>query len=122
MRENEFCSEIDVCILSAEHGLIDANTEIEWYDRRMDSQRARELAPEVTNKLHNMVTNNYEQVLVNVGDVYKEAIEDGLSALDVDTYYIQGEGIGLKGSHLKQFIRGEIEFSSPQVDKITVSP
>lgn len=122
MREGELCSDIDICILSAEHGLINADTEIEWYDRRMDRQRAKELAPDITKKLHNMVTSDYDRVLVNVGSVYKGAIRDGIATLDVDTYFIQGDGIGVKGSHLKQLIRGEIEFRSPQIDKFTVSP
>lgn len=121
MREEKFCSNMDICILSAEYGLIDAETEIEWYDRRMDHQRARELISDVTNDLHERVVDNYDRVIVNVGEVYKKAIDDGLSTLDVDVYYIQGEGIGVKGSRLKGLIRGEIGMDSPQIDTITES-
>jgi len=121
MREDELCPDMDVCILSAEYGLIDAETEIKWYDRRMDRQRARELVSDVTSDLHERVVDNYDRVIVNVGEVYKKAIDDGLSTLDVDVYYIQGEGIGVKGSRLKGLIRGEIGMESPRIDTITES-
>jgi hypothetical protein len=121
IREGKFRSDIDICILSAEHGLIGADAKIEWYDRRMDRQRAEELAADVTNELHKRVVGNYDRVIVNVGKVYKHALKEGLSTLDVDIHHVQGGGIGVKGSNLKDLIRGGTETDSPQTNKATES-
>ena len=43
----------DVCILSAEYGLVNANKTIKPYERVMDERRAEELVPSVTKKLKN---------------------------------------------------------------------
>jgi cytoplasmic iron level regulating protein YaaA (DUF328/UPF0246 family) len=107
MREEVFIDEIDLCILSAKHGLIDADSRIEWYDQRMDSERADELAPAVRRDLYERVTDTYDTVVINVGKVYQRALDDVVSELDADVYYIDGEGIGEKGHRLKRLIRGD---------------
>ncbi|GAA1324201.1 hypothetical protein GCM10009647_059560 [Streptomyces sanglieri] len=109
MREGVFDEEMDICILSAEHGLIDADTEIEWYDRQMDTERAAELAPSVRSQLRETVTNTYDEVIVNVGGAYREALEGVSDIVESDVYYIEGEGIGHKGHVLKRVVRGERE-------------
>ena len=43
----------DMCILSAEYGLVNAHKTIKPYERVMDEQRAEELVPSVTKKLKN---------------------------------------------------------------------
>lgn len=117
IREGEFRSDLDLCILSAKYGLIDATTEIEWYNQRMDAQRAEELQSEIAAALQNRVTEEYERVLVNVGQLYKRAIEDELSALDVDVQYIEGDGIGMKGSCLKRIIREDMGSKSLEISR-----
>ena len=116
MREEAFDDRIDVCILSAEHGLIDSDAEITWYDRRMDADRAVELAPQVRENLRERITGNYDHVIVNVGSVYRLAIEGVSSSVDADVHYIEGEGIGAKGHVLKRVVRGEVEaaFETPE--------
>ena len=119
IREGAFRSDIQLCILSAKHGLIDATTEIEWYDQRMDRERAEELRSKVTTALHERVTDEYEKVIVNVGEVYKRSIEDGLTALEMDVDYIEGDGIGMKGKRLKNLIRNDVDSESPEATNAT---
>lgn len=109
MREEAFDDRIDMCILSAEHGVIDTDTEITWYDRRMDADRAAELAPQVQENLRKRITGTYDYVIVNVGSIYRRAIEGIDSSVDAEVHYIEGEGIGAKGHVLKRIVRGEVE-------------
>ncbi|MFD1635086.1 DUF6884 domain-containing protein [Haloplanus ruber] len=109
MREDAFDDRVDVCILSAEHGIIDPDAEITWYDRRMDADRAAELAPKVREDLRERITGDYDRVIINVGSVYRRAIEGVDSSVDADIHYIEGEGIGVKGHILKRVVRGEVE-------------
>ena len=104
MRDGTFDENIDICILSAEYGLIDASTEIEWYDRRMDPERAEELAPGVQAALENRAE-NYDTVIINVGKTYEIALGDVAERLGADIYHIDGGGIGEKGRALKKYIR-----------------
>lgn len=107
MREGEFDSSIDVCILSAEHGLIDATDDIEWYDRKMDRDRARDLAPQVRKSLQNRAAGDYDRIVVNVGEMYRRALDGIESEIDTQVHYIEGKGIGEKGHALKRVVRGD---------------
>lgn len=51
MREGKFPDNVDIKILSAKFGLIDAAMPIQFYNRRMDTQRAIQLNPQVVEKL-----------------------------------------------------------------------
>jgi len=108
-REGEIRSDIDICILSAEHGLIDSDTEIEWYDRRMDSKRAKELAPKVKAEFKRRVEEEYELVIINAGEAYRKALTGVEDTVNADVHYIEGDGIGYKGHALKRIIRGDFE-------------
>jgi len=121
IRERAFRSDIHLVILSAKHGLIDATTEIGWYDQQMDIQRAEELRSEVTATLQEWTTDEYDKVVVNVGEIYKQSIKRGLAELDIDVHYIQGDGIGVKGSRLKKFIRDDVDASSLEMGNMTGS-
>ncbi|WP_254863115.1 DUF6884 domain-containing protein [Halovivax gelatinilyticus] len=108
MGEGGGYSDCDLCILSAKHGIIDPEEPISPYDRRMDSHRAKELGPKVRNELKNRVTEKqYKRVVINAGKEYRRAIDGFDEGLDVETYLVQGDGIGLKGRSLKQFLQGE---------------
>ncbi len=112
IRDGDFNKRIDIWILSAKYGLIEDETEIQHYDRRMDSKRAAELAPQVSEDLEHKGVGEYDTVVVNVGNDYRDALS-GLEALEsTDVHHIDGEGIGVKGHKLKQIIRGD--FSVPQ--------
>ena len=121
MREGTFDEQMDIYILSAEHGLIDADTDIGWYNKRMDRSQAAELAPSVQSKLRNIVTDTYDEVIINVGNTYQQALGDVSEFVDSEIYYVEGEGIGHKGHILKRAIRGErellIEEPTPAADQ-----
>lgn len=107
MREEEFVDDIDIWILSAEYGLIENQEHIRLYDRRMDAERAHELAPSVTETLQQKEADTYDTIIVNVGREYQKALT-GLDVLDdTDVYKIDGAGIGVKGHKLKRIIRGD---------------
>ena len=100
---------IDICILSAKHGLIDADEKISWYDQRMDEARAAELAPTVQDRLDEIVEESYDHVIVNVGGIYRETLAGVESRLDSKVHYIEGAGIGYKGQTLKRVLRGDFD-------------
>ena len=107
-RERGMNSELDLCILSAEHGVIDPDEPISSYDRRMDNNRAEEIGAEVKNDLkRRVVEKRYNRIVINAGKEYRRAIDGFDDNLNVETYVIRGEGIGEKGQTLKRFLRGE---------------
>lgn len=104
-REGEFDSNIDICILSAKHGLIDSNTNLSFYDQKMDSERALELRNEVKETLKNRLnTHKYDEVLINMGQSYREAIQGIEDEIDIPVCVIEGK-LGERGRKLKQRIR-----------------
>lgn len=56
----------DMCILSAEYGLVEIHKTVRPYERMMDEQRARELVPSVTKKIQ-----SYDCVVFFKGGVRK---------------------------------------------------
>jgi len=104
--DGAFVDGVDVRILSAKYGLLDPDETIEVYDRKMDADRAAELRSEVTDELRSLTAGDeYERVVVNAGEVYREAID--YDALPVPVHEVPGDGLGEKGQNLKRFIRGE---------------
>ena len=107
-REGELRDDLDICILSAEHGIVDPWEPLAYYDRRMNSTRARELNDDIVDSLQRRVqSNGYDRVVVNMGRTYQTAIDGFADNLDIDVRWVAGEGIGHKGRTLKQFIRGD---------------
>jgi hypothetical protein len=107
-REGAFDDDIDLCILSAEYGLIDPSTEIDWYDRRMDADRAKNLAPSVKSDLRERVTEEYDGVIINAGKDYRQTIVGIDPDFPTPIYAVDGVGIGDKGNTLKRLIRGQV--------------
>lgn len=100
--------DLDICILSAEHGVVGPDEPIDHYDRRMDSVRAAALNEEVVTDLRARVRDGgYDRVVVNMGSVYRDAIEGFDDPLSVEVQYIEGAGIGHKGHALKRVVRGD---------------
>lgn len=113
IREDEFDDRIDISILSAEYGLIDADHEITWYDRKMDTERARELAPAVQQTLKSKLKKTYEMAIINVGGTYRHTLDGIESTVQSKIHHINGAGIGEKGHLLKQVIRGDLQAAAP---------
>lgn len=107
IRSGEFNDDIAIAILSAEYGLVDADTPIEPYDRRMDRQRARELGPDVSESLSEQLTGETERVVLNLGKTYRLAVDKFAREVALPVKHIDGGGIGEKGHALKRFIRGD---------------
>ncbi len=68
-REGYLPENLDILILSAKYGLIEANTSIENYDLKMTKQQAKELQAEVSRNLDNYLADtNYHEIFVNLGE------------------------------------------------------
>ena len=67
---------LDILILSAEFGLIAADTPIPFYDRRMDARRAIELRPQVRPQARSLLASRprYTATFTNLGNVYTYAL------------------------------------------------
>jgi|SRR5581483_1933045 cytoplasmic iron level regulating protein YaaA (DUF328/UPF0246 family) len=103
-REGKFPKNVDVKILSAKFGLIDALTPIPYYDRRMDVQRAKELHHQVIRELARIVNEPYEEIFVNMGKTYLGAME-GYAALLPNTKVKFAEGgIGQKMAAMRGWL------------------
>lgn len=108
IRNDEFRSDTDLLILSAKYGILDPTDEIPYYDREMDSARAQELHADVVESIATRIEEvGYDQLVVNMGSTYREAIEGLGEHVDVPILGIPGDGIGEKGNALYRFIRGD---------------
>lgn len=93
----------EMCILSAEHGLLNPTDCIAYYDRQMDEERAAELRDPVVAQLRKKIQSlDCDSVVVNLGQVYYQAIHGFETGLEVAVNTIEGDGIGEKGHELKQ--------------------
>jgi hypothetical protein len=68
--------DVDIYILSAEYGLIDADQPVADYDRRMTTARATELRPEVSKRLREILGQGYDEVFISLSRAYLEAVDD----------------------------------------------
>lgn len=108
IREEEFRDDIEVTILSAKYGILDQWEEIDYYDRQMDTKRARELNDNVVTSISDRVeSGSYDRIIVNMGSTYRKALTGLGERVDVPLFEISGGGIGEKGHALHRFIRGD---------------
>lgn len=107
-REGALRDDVVLRILSAEHGILRPDTEVEQYDRQMTSDRAAALRESVVESLATTVReHSIDMVVINAGTEYRSALTGLRDVLDdsVDIRYISGGGIGEMGRQLKSFIR-----------------
>jgi hypothetical protein len=105
LRANQFQPGLDIIIISAEHGVIEPEDEIGYYDRRMDTERARELNADIVNTIADKVAEEgHGKVWINLGKDYLPAVDGLETAVDVPVGYIEGCGIGMKGNRLKHLV------------------
>lgn len=108
IRKDEFHADLDICILSAEHGLLDPDDPIVTYDRKMDRERAEELRSDVISELQMRIENGgYDTVLLNLGETYRRAVAGFESHTDATVRTFEG-GLGERGHYLKNVIRGDM--------------
>lgn len=104
-RANQLACEIDILIISAEHGVVEPDEKIEYYDRRMDTDRARELNDSVVKTIARKVSEKeYEKLWINLGKDYLPSVDGLEDAVDPPIRYIEGRGIGVKGKRLKNLV------------------
>lgn len=106
-REDRFDPDLDMLILSAKHGILEPDEEIAPYDRRMDRQRALELQEDVQSTVATYAAESYDQVWINGAKAYRLALDGLEERLEVPVRAVDGNGIGEKGSQLKQLITVE---------------
>jgi hypothetical protein len=80
---------LDVYILSAEFGLIEAETKIPVYNRLMTASRAKELRPHVMDVVqHEISPQGYSEVFLSMSQLYLKAIDGIGCLLDSETKVI----------------------------------
>jgi hypothetical protein len=97
---------LSILVLSAEFGLITADTEIANYDRRMTPARASELRPQVAGSVReHLAGRSFEATFINLGRDYLPAldIEPALAAR-LGTVTEACGGIGMRMSQLKHWL------------------
>lgn len=105
LRAGRFQRGLDMVIISAEHGVVEPEDEIGYYDRRMNTERASEINDQVINNISGKVEENqYDKVWINLGKDYMPAVDGVEDAVNVPVMYIDGDGIGAKGKRLKQLV------------------
>ena len=63
-------------VISAKYGLLEWDTEIEWYDQEMDMDRAYELKPKIQKDLQSFLDDKeYEKLYIKMGKVYRTIFE-----------------------------------------------
>jgi hypothetical protein len=100
-----------VAILSAEFGLIDSDTPIPWYDRRMDATRAAALAPLVKRKLQALLAAGPTDVFIHLGRDYLPTLGT-VPPGPWHICYAQG-GIGERLGQLRRWL------SAPQQEEVS---
>ncbi len=75
--------DVEIYVLSAEYGLIGVDQPIADYDRRMTTARAAELRPEVSKRLREILSRDYDEVFVSLSQIYLETV-GGLGNLGPD--------------------------------------
>jgi hypothetical protein len=107
IREGEYKQEMDICMISAKHGLLNRDDEIETYDQEMEKERAEELRTEIVPKLQEKINSeDYRRVILNLGEEYRRAVEGFQSDTSIKVIEIEG-GLGERGHKLKKIIRDE---------------
>lgn len=67
----------NIFILSAEHGLISPSDRIEYYDRKMDAERAKELSEPVRKKLNELIAEKRpSEIFCVMGEQYRKCLGD----------------------------------------------
>lgn len=97
---------VDVLIISAKYGLLEATDEISYYEERMTKQKAAELRDRVLSKLKLIVTNggDYKKIFVMLGKAYFEAISGLSTLIDIPIDIIKMEKIGKAQQKLRNLL------------------
>ena len=97
---------MDLLIISAKYGLIDANEVIETYDLKMTQERASELSLQIKQKLEEVLSSkHYERIYIMLGKVYMTALNDSQSLLEDYKVELGSGQIGERLHTLKNWLK-----------------
>ena len=97
---------LDILIISAKYGLIDANEIIETYDLKMTQERALGLSVQIKQKLGEVLSNkHYEKIFIMLGKVYMVALTDSWSLLEDYKVELGSGQIGERLHTLKNWLK-----------------
>jgi hypothetical protein len=104
-REGYWSNNLDVLILSAKYGLIEADMQIANYEQRMNRKRASELKPQIEQDLKAYARKSaYKEVYIDLGQNYLSATE-GLTEFFTDSQITFARGrIGERLGQLKGWL------------------
>ncbi len=99
--------ELNIIILSAKFGLIDANKPIPWYELQMTSAKADEMRSQVLAHLKSHFEyNNHKELFVALGAMYFRVIDGFKSIIPPTTKIIRSTGPqGIKAQELKRWLQ-----------------
>lgn len=102
MREGIYPINTSCLIISAKYGLITTQDLIETYNEKMSPIRAIKLQTEVQYRLSRHITNQTEQIFINLGKDYMLTLE----GFNWKTYYTleASGGIGMRTSQMKHWL------------------
>jgi hypothetical protein len=116
--------DIDIYVLSAEHGLIGSNDLVSYYDREMTDERADELRPTVTARIKELADERgYTSIFVSMGRSYLRSIV-GLQQLlgdDVELM-ISNNSIGMMLQELQYWLNKVPYVYTPKQEKLRPPP
>jgi hypothetical protein len=126
LRQNsDVADRLDIFILSAEYGLINGNTPILHYERRMTRKRALGFREPVREKLQrHLAFRKYDEIFLSMGQTYLKAM-DGIEGLfDEDTkIIISAATSGKKLTELKSWLWDEpLTAASRTAETMVVTP
>lgn len=105
-REDNYPSETELFIVSARYGVIHENDEIDFYDLKMNADRAQELRTSNLVVLNELITHGkYSHILINLGHIYLESIRgyEKLIPRYTDVQVCSGQ-IGERMSQMKNWL------------------
>jgi len=108
---------LDIKIISAKYGFIDSKEVISYYDEPMTKQKAEELRNENDKiLLEELRTNEYDDVLILLGENYRRAVDLDLVKTYISNYSFPDGPIGMKLHKLKIWL-DEIYAKAPSNEK-----
>ena len=103
-RERTLPHDLDIVIISAKYGFLNADDYTEDYNMRMTPQRALILHDRIIGELNQLLREKaYEEIFINLGKDYLPAIEGLDSIVTCPVTYAEGR-IGEKMSAMKRWI------------------
>lgn len=101
-RTERIDSMVDILVLSAKYGVVEPDEKIEYYDKRMGVEQAKNINNRVIESISRRAERGgYNEIWINMGEKYRKAIEGLEKEVSIPVDYIEGSGIGEKGSELK---------------------